>query len=130
MTKSAQPAPRPPAKTAATGNKVPAAQSPKAAPPPLQEKLPTGEQKGFIVMVNPKEGYGFIRPEANRNVEGKDVHFALRWMHKDLTYALAAGTTLGAALPTVATVRELFALAMLRGLSDADYAAVTDVVRG
>lgn len=62
--------------------------------------------------------------------EFADVHFALRWMHKDLTYALAAGTTLGAALPTVATVRELFALAMLRGLSDADYAAVTDVVRG
>ncbi len=62
--------------------------------------------------------------------EFADVHFALRWMHKDLTYALQAGTTLGAALPTVAVVRELFALAMLRGLSDVDYAAVTDVVRG
>lgn len=58
-----------------------------------------------------------------------DVHFALRWMHKDLTYALHAGTNLGAALPTVAAVRELFALAMLRGLSDADFAAVTDIVR-
>ncbi len=86
MTKSAQPAPRPPTKTAATGNKVPAAQSPKAAPPSPLEKLPTGEQKGFIVMVNPKEGYGFIRPDANRNVEGKDVHFALRQVegHKNV----------------------------------------------
>jgi uncharacterized membrane protein YsdA (DUF1294 family)/cold shock CspA family protein len=37
-------------------------------------------------MVNPKEGYGFIRPEANRNVEGKDVHFALRQVegHKNV----------------------------------------------
>lgn len=60
----------------------------------------------------------------------EDVHFALRWMHKDLTYALQAGTALGAALPTVAAVREVFALAMLRGWSDADFAAVTDVVRG
>ena len=79
MTKPAQPAPNAPGKTATASNKVPATQSlSKTAPPPPQEKLPTGEQKGFIVMVNPKEGYGFIRPEANRNVEGKDVHFALR----------------------------------------------------
>lgn len=77
MTKSAQPAPRPPTKTDGTANKVPPNPSLKAAPPP-QEKLPSGEQKGFIVMVNPKEGYGFIRPESARNVEGKDVHFALR----------------------------------------------------
>ncbi len=62
--------------------------------------------------------------------EFADVHFALRWMHKDLTYALQAGTSLGAALPTVAIVRELYALAMQRSLSDADFAAVTDVVRG
>ncbi len=60
----------------------------------------------------------------------EDVHFALRWMYKDLTYALQAGTTVGAALPIVAAVREVFALAMLHGLSDHDFAAVTDVVRG
>ncbi len=59
-----------------------------------------------------------------------DVRFPLRAMHKDLTYALQAGATFGAVLPTVAVVRELFALAMLNGLSDADYAAVSDVVRG
>jgi 3-hydroxyisobutyrate dehydrogenase len=59
-----------------------------------------------------------------------DVHFALRWMHKDLTYALQAGTMVGAALPIVAAVREVFALAMLHDSSDLDFAAVTDVVRG
>ena len=77
MPKPAQPTPRPPTKTSAPANKVPSSQAPKAAPPP-QEKLPSGEQKGFIVMVNPKEGYGFIRPEAARNQEGRDVHFSLR----------------------------------------------------
>lgn len=59
-----------------------------------------------------------------------DVHFALRWMHKDLTYALRAADEVGAALPTVAGVRELVRLAMQRGLSDLDYAAVSEVVRG
>ena len=57
-------------------NKIPVSQNPKVEPP--REKLPTGQQQGFVVMVNPKEGYGFIRPEAARNQEGKDVHFALR----------------------------------------------------
>ena len=85
MAKPTQPAPTPPGKTATTSNKVPVSQSLKTAPPP-QEKLPAGEQKGFIVMVNPKDGYGFIRPEANRNIEGKDVHFALRQVegHKNV----------------------------------------------
>ena len=59
-----------------------------------------------------------------------DAHFALRWMHKDLTYAMRAADEVGAALPTVAGVRELFRLAMQRGLSDLDYAAVSEVVRG
>lgn len=78
MSKPAQPAPKAPGKPAPVPNKVPAGQSSKAAPPPPQDKLPTSEQKGFIVMVNPKEGYGFIRPESARNQEGKDVHFSLR----------------------------------------------------
>jgi uncharacterized membrane protein YsdA (DUF1294 family)/cold shock CspA family protein len=86
MAKPAQPAPKSATKPTAASNKVPPPQAPKSAPPPLAEKVPTGEQKGFIVMVNPKEGYGFIRPEANRNVEGKDVHFSLRQVegHKNV----------------------------------------------
>lgn len=59
-----------------------------------------------------------------------EVNFALRWMHKDLTYALRAADELGVPMPLVAAARELFRLAMQRGLADLDFAAATEVVRG
>ena len=59
-----------------------------------------------------------------------DVNFALRWMHKDLTYALRAADELGVPMPMVAAARELFRLAMQRGLADLDFGAATEVVRG
>jgi uncharacterized membrane protein YsdA (DUF1294 family)/cold shock CspA family protein len=71
---STAPAPKP---ASAPPNKVPATQSPKP-PPSAQEKLPSGVQHGFVVMVNPKEGYGFIRPGDAAREENRDVHFGLR----------------------------------------------------
>jgi 3-hydroxyisobutyrate dehydrogenase len=59
-----------------------------------------------------------------------DVNFALRWMHKDLTYALRAADELGVPLPMVAAARELFRIAMLQGKSDLDFGAVTEIIRG
>jgi len=59
-----------------------------------------------------------------------EVHFALRWMHKDLTYALRAADELGVPMPLVAEAREVYHVAMLMGLSDSDIAAVAEVVRG
>jgi len=59
-----------------------------------------------------------------------DVSFALRWMHKDLTYALRAADELGVPMPIVAAARELYRLAMLQGKGDLDLGAVTEVVRG
>jgi 3-hydroxyisobutyrate dehydrogenase len=59
-----------------------------------------------------------------------EVHFALRWMHKDLTYALRAADELGVPMPLVAEAREVYRMAMLMGLSDLDMSAVTEVVRG
>lgn len=47
-------------------------------PAPPQEKLPTGPQQGYVVMVNPKEGYGFIRPDGADRAGGRDVHFSIR----------------------------------------------------
>lgn len=51
---------------------------PASAQPSRGQKLPGGEQAGFVVMVNPKEGYGFIRPATAGRSEDRDVHFALR----------------------------------------------------
>ncbi len=66
-------------------NKARTGQTPKA-PPTLQEKLPTGLQQGYVVMVNPKEGYGFIRPDGSDRAGGRDVHFSIRQIegHKAL----------------------------------------------
>ncbi len=58
-----------------------------------------------------------------------NVLFALRWMHKDMTYALRIGDELGVPLPVSAEVREIFRMAMQRGLADSDWSAVAEVVR-
>lgn len=72
---ASKPAPSAAKPAATASNKVPPAQTPKPASP---EKLPAGRQQGFVVMINPKEGYGFIRPsEAGRDT-GQDVHFSVR----------------------------------------------------
>lgn len=59
-----------------------------------------------------------------------DTHFALRWMHKDVTYALRMADELGVAVPAAALTRELLRMAMQRGLGDQDLSALTEVARG
>ncbi len=53
--------------------------------------------------------------------------FALRWMHKDVAYALEAAAAHGLALPLAEASRARYALAMERGLSEVDFAAVREV---
>ena len=59
-----------------------------------------------------------------------DVHFALRWMHKDLNHALRLGEEFEVPLPTASAARDMFRLALLRGLGDLDAAAEAELVRG
>ncbi len=58
-----------------------------------------------------------------------DVHFALRWMRKDLTYALQLANELDQPLPVIAGVHEVYQMGMRAGLADQDFAAVTEVAR-
>jgi 3-hydroxyisobutyrate dehydrogenase-like beta-hydroxyacid dehydrogenase len=58
-----------------------------------------------------------------------DVYFALRWMHKDMSYALRIGDELGVPLPIAAEVREIFRMAIQKGFGDLDWSAVSEVVR-
>jgi len=58
-----------------------------------------------------------------------DAMFALRWMHKDMTYALRIGDTLGIPLPLSAEVREMFRMALQKGLGDMDWSAIGEIVR-
>ena len=59
----------------------------------------------------------------------EDVHFSIRWMHKDLTYALRAADELGVPAPLVAAAREVYKMAIQLGLGDLDIAAVSEVIR-
>jgi 3-hydroxyisobutyrate dehydrogenase len=58
-----------------------------------------------------------------------DTQFALRWMHKDATYAMRAADELGAPMPTLAAARELYRVARNLGLDDQDFAAVAEALR-
>ncbi|MBK9942023.1 MAG: NAD(P)-dependent oxidoreductase [Kouleothrix sp.] len=58
-----------------------------------------------------------------------DTNFALRWMHKDATYALRAADEYGVPMPTVAAARELYRLARNLGYDDDDFAAVIEALR-
>ncbi len=61
--------------------------------------------------------------------EYDDTQFSLRWMHKDATYALRAADELNSPLPLVAAAREVFQVARVMGLGDADFSAVAEVWR-
>lgn len=58
-----------------------------------------------------------------------EVHFALRWMRKDVSYALQLGEYFEGALPIAAVARELFQMAYHLGYADADIAALIEVFR-
>jgi 3-hydroxyisobutyrate dehydrogenase len=58
-----------------------------------------------------------------------DAQFALKWMHKDATYALRAADEFGAPMPTLAAVREVYQLAKGLGYGDQDFAAVFEALR-
>jgi 3-hydroxyisobutyrate dehydrogenase len=59
----------------------------------------------------------------------EDVHFTIRWMYKDLTYALHAADELSVPAPLVAAAREVYKLALQLGLGDLDIAAISEVIR-
>lgn len=58
-----------------------------------------------------------------------DVHFALRWMRKDIAYALQLGEYFEGALPIAAVTRELFQMAYHLGYADSDIAALIELFR-
>ncbi len=59
----------------------------------------------------------------------EEVHFSIRWMYKDLTYALRAADELGVPAPLVAVAREVYKLAIQLGLGDLDIAAISEAIR-
>jgi 3-hydroxyisobutyrate dehydrogenase len=58
-----------------------------------------------------------------------DAQFALKWMHKDATYALRAADEFGVPMPTLAAAREVYQIAKGLGYGDQDFAAVFEALR-
>ena len=58
-----------------------------------------------------------------------DTNFALRWMHKDVGYALQSAEALGLELPLGEVAQARYAAGLARGLGDQDFAAVAEVSR-
>lgn len=55
--------------------------------------------------------------------------FALRLMHKDMSYALDESVRYGIPLPTVAASREVYRIAIARGMGDWDFAGVGEALK-
>ena len=72
-----------------------------------------------------------VKGKAERVIDRdyEDVHFTVRWMHKDLTYALRTADELGVPAPLVAAAREVYKMAIQLGWGDLDIAAVSEVIR-
>jgi 3-hydroxyisobutyrate dehydrogenase len=97
----------------------------------LAERAGLDMEQVLSLIINGASGSPIVRGKAKRMVNGDygDTQFALKWMHKDATYALQAADELGAPMPTLATAREVYRLARNLGLDDADFAAVIEALR-
>ena len=104
----------------------------------LAEGLVVAERAGLDVeqvvelLSSGAPGSPAVRGRAARMAarEYEDVHFALRWMHKDTGYGIAEGERYSIPMPTVRAAREVFQVAIDHGLGDVDLAAVIEAVRG
>lgn len=96
----------------------------------LAERAGLDMERVVDLLTNGAPGSPIVKGKAPRIV-GRDytTEFALRWMHKDLSYALDEAVQHDVPLPTVAAAREIYRLALAHGHGDADFAAVAEALR-
>lgn len=58
-----------------------------------------------------------------------DTDFSMKWMHKDVTYALGLGEELGVTLKTAAGAQQTFQIGLDTGRGDEDMAAIVEGLR-
>jgi 3-hydroxyisobutyrate dehydrogenase len=102
----------------------------------LAEGLNLAEQGGLDVaqvvsfLSNAAPGSPVVKGKAQLMAQRSyDAQFALKWMHKDATYALRAADEFGVPMPTLAAARELYQLAKRLGYGEQDFAAVVEALR-
>jgi 3-hydroxyisobutyrate dehydrogenase len=82
--------------------------------------------KAIAILTGGAPGSGIVRRMAER-VAADDFTpvFALRWMAKDLAYALDGASGKGVPLPITIAALAMFRRAIAKGLGDEDFSAVT-----
>jgi len=59
-----------------------------------------------------------------------DAEFPLRWMHKDAHLIAETAYETGVALPALNVVKEIYALAVRKGLGEQDFSAIYKLLSG
>jgi 3-hydroxyisobutyrate dehydrogenase len=97
----------------------------------LAERAGLNMEQVVSLIINGAPGSPLVKGKAARMAghDYTDTQFALKWMHKDTTYALRAADELGAPMPTLAVAREVYRLALNLGFANADFATVIEAVR-
>ncbi len=102
----------------------------------LAEGLNLAEQGGLDLaqvipfLINAAPGSPVVKGKAQlMAARNYDTQFALKWMHKDATYALRAADEFGVPMPTLAAAREVYQLAKGLGYGENDFAAVFEALR-
>jgi len=82
--------------------------------------------KAMTILTGGAPGSGIVKRVAER-IAANDFtpNFALRWMAKDLSYALRDAATKGISLQTAAAALAVFQLAIAEGHGDEDFSAVS-----
>jgi 3-hydroxyisobutyrate dehydrogenase len=82
--------------------------------------------KAMSILTGGAPGSGIVKRVAER-IAANDFtpNFALRWMAKDLAYALQGASTKGISLQTAAAALTVFQQAIAEGLGDEDFSAVS-----
>lgn len=89
------------------------------------EKSKLDRAKALSILTNGAPGSGIVKRVADR-VSSNDFtpNFALRWMAKDLSYAVHEAATRKLSLKTVAAAISIFENAIEKGYGDEDFSAV------
>jgi len=96
----------------------------------LAERAGLDMQEVVPLIINGAPGSPIVKGKAARMVARSydDTQFALKWMHKDATYALRAAAEYSVPMPTVAIAREVYQMACNLGLDNMDFSAVIEVL--
>lgn len=91
----------------------------------LGQSLGLEQERLFDVLLDSAVVPSFLTGKRGKIESGQyDADFMLKWMHKDLKMAAQAAYESGASMPLENSAKELYALAVRKGLGDLDFSAI------